>query len=112
MTEKPTKKTKDAQKLTWHYVITRALKTIEIDTKKAIKLSKNGDTYNTELVDCFIAKALKVLLGMETLKNNSSRTETTEAEKTHRRRLAEKNSVSTSVYFSEMVQWGSNLLLG
>ena len=58
MTEKPTKKTKGGQKLTWHHIIIRDVKTIEIDTKKAIKLSKNRDTYKTEVVDHIMSKAL------------------------------------------------------
>ena len=58
MTENPTKKTKGGQKLTWHHIITRNLKTIEIDAKKSNKLSKNRDNYNTEVVDHVMAKAL------------------------------------------------------
>ena len=49
MTEKPTKKTKGGQKLTWHQVITRDVNTINIDLKKAITLSQDRDLYN-ELV--------------------------------------------------------------
>ena len=43
VTEKPTKKTKGGQKLTWDQVITRDLNTIDIDLQKAIKLSKDRD---------------------------------------------------------------------
>ena len=41
VTEKPVKKTKGGQKLTWHQTIIRDLKTIDIDLQKAIKLSKD-----------------------------------------------------------------------
>ena len=58
MTEKPTKKTKGGQKLTWHQVITRDLNTIDIDLQKDIKLSKDTDLYNEMVVDCVIAKAV------------------------------------------------------
>ena len=34
VTEKPTKKIKGGQKLTWHHVISRDLNTIDIDYKK------------------------------------------------------------------------------
>ena len=37
--------------------ITKDLK-IELDTKKAIKLSKNRDTYNKKVMDRVMAKAL------------------------------------------------------
>ena len=40
--EKPIKKTKGGQKLTWHQVITRDLNTINIDLNKAIELSKDN----------------------------------------------------------------------
>ena len=39
--EKPTKKIKGGQKLTWHHIITRDLNTIDIDLQKAVKLIKN-----------------------------------------------------------------------
>ena len=42
-TQKPTKKTKGGQKLTWHHTISNDLKRIEIDTEKAIQLAKNRD---------------------------------------------------------------------
>ena len=58
MTEKPTKKTKGGQKLTWHQIITRDLKTIDIDLQKAIKLSKDRDLYNEMVVDRVMAKAV------------------------------------------------------
>ena len=58
MTEKPTKKTKGGQKLTWHQVITRDLNTSNIDLKKAIKLSKDRDLYNEMVVDRVMAKAV------------------------------------------------------
>ena len=41
--------------------ITRDLK-IEIDTKKAIKLSKNRDTYNKKVADRVMAKALIIYI--------------------------------------------------
>ena len=40
VTEKPSKKTKGDQRLTWHHSITRDLKTIKMDNKKAIELFK------------------------------------------------------------------------
>ena len=43
VTEKPTKKSKGGQKLTWHQVITRDLNTINIDMKKIITLSQDRD---------------------------------------------------------------------
>ena len=58
VTEKPTKKTKGGQKLTWHQIITRDLKTIDIDLQKAIKLSKDRDLYNEMMVDRVMAKAV------------------------------------------------------
>ena len=58
MTEKSTKKTKGGQKLTWHQIITRDLKTIDIDLQKAIKLSKDSDLYNETVVDRVMAKAV------------------------------------------------------
>ena len=58
VTEKPTKKTKGGQKLTWHQIITRDLNTIDIDLQKAIKLSKDTDLYNQMLVDRSMAKAV------------------------------------------------------
>ena len=58
MTEKPTKKTKGGQKLTWHQIITRDLKTIDIDLQKAINLSKDRDLYNEMVVDRVMAKAV------------------------------------------------------
>ena len=42
--DKPNKKTKGGQKLTWHQFITRELNTIGIDLQKAIKLSKDRHT--------------------------------------------------------------------
>ena len=42
VTENPTKKTKGAQKLTWHHIITRVLNTIYRDLQKAIKLFKKN----------------------------------------------------------------------
>ena len=78
VTEKPTKKTKGGQKLTWHQIITRDLKTIDIDLQKAIKFSKDRDWYNEMVVDRVMAKAVnKFFLRMETLnKWNSPRTKT------------------------------------
>jgi len=58
VTEKPTKKTKGGQKLTWHQIITRDLKTIDIDLQKAIKLSKDRDLFNEMVVDRVMAKAV------------------------------------------------------
>ena len=58
VTAKPIKKTKGGQKLTWHQLITRDLKTIDIDLQKAIKLSKNRDLYNEMVVDRVMAKAV------------------------------------------------------
>ena len=60
VTEKPTKKTKGSQKLTWHQVITRDLNTINIDLKKAIKSSKDRDLYNEMVVDRVMAKAVEI----------------------------------------------------
>ena len=44
MTEKPTKKI-------WYQIITRDLKTIDIDLQKAIKLSKDRDLHNEMVVE-------------------------------------------------------------
>ena len=65
MTEKPTKKTKDGQKLTWHQVITRDLNTINIDLKKAIILSQDRDLYNEMVVDRVMAKAVENYLPVD-----------------------------------------------
>ena len=58
VTEKPTKKTKGGQKLTWPQIITRDLKTIDIDLQKAIKLSKDRDLYNEMVMGRVMAKAV------------------------------------------------------
>ena len=55
VTEKPTKKTKGGQKLTWHQVFTRNPITINIELKKAIKLSKERDLYDEMVVDRVMA---------------------------------------------------------
>ena len=65
MTEKPTKKTKGGQKLTWHHVITRDLNTINIDLKKAITLSQDRDLYNEMVVDRVMAKAVENYLPVD-----------------------------------------------
>ena len=65
MTEKPTKKTKGGQKLTWHQVITRDLNTINIDLKKAITLSQDRDLYNEMVVDRVMAKAVENYLPVD-----------------------------------------------
>ena len=56
--DKPNKKTKGGQKLTWHQFITRELNTIGIDLQKAIKLSKDRDLYNQVVVARVMAKAV------------------------------------------------------
>ena len=58
VTEKPVRKTKGGQRLTWHQTIIRDLKTIDIDLKKAINLSKDRDLYNEMVVDRVMAKAV------------------------------------------------------
>ena len=65
MTEKPTKKTKGGQKLTWHQVITRDVNTINIDLKKAITLSQDRDLYNEMVVDRIMAKAVENYLPVD-----------------------------------------------
>ena len=62
VTEKLIKKTKWGQKLTWHQVITRDLNTINIDLKKATKLSKDKDVYNEMVVDRVMAMAVEIYL--------------------------------------------------
>ena len=61
VTEKPTKKTKDGQKLTWHHTINRDLNTIDFDTQKAIEIlntKTNIDLYKTEVVNLVMAEEL------------------------------------------------------
>ena len=55
-------------------VITRDLNTINIDLKKAIKLSKDRDLYNEMRVDRVMATAVEnIFLWMETRSKRSSR---------------------------------------
>ena len=65
VTEKPTKKMKGGQKLTWYQTITRDLNTINIDLNKAIKLSKDRDLYNEMVVDRVMAKAVVNYLSVD-----------------------------------------------
>ena len=65
VTEKPIKKTKGGQKLTWHQTITRDLNTINIDLNKDIKLSKDRDLYNEMVVDRVMTKAVVNYLSVD-----------------------------------------------
>ena len=58
MTEKPFKKTKDSQKLTWLQIISRDLKPINLDTAAAIKISQIGDNYNIQVVNRVMTETL------------------------------------------------------
>ena len=55
--EKPTKKIKGGQKLTWHHTIERDFKKIDHTVEQAIHISKNREKYR-EVVDRIMAEAV------------------------------------------------------
>ena len=57
VTEKPTKKIKGGQKLTWHHTIERDFKKIDHTVEQAIQISKNREKYK-EVVDRIMAEAV------------------------------------------------------